>query len=381
MATMQAAPARETRHDQATAPYRRPRIAFIWSYISGYMAACWRAMHARGEVDLLVGALRPTKKNHVSFKDDLMEGFPSILWNDDEFGNQEAVIDRVAAHKPDAVVICGWAYPTMTAMVGHPKLRGAKFIMGMDTPYLGTLRQHMGRYAKRTLFQKLDHVVVTGERCHRLARVLGFPESKITRGVYGIDFSHWSPLLEQRRALPGGWPKSFVYMGRYIPEKAIDVMLAGYTQYRQAHNDPWPLTCMGMGPFDAQISATPGVRNLGFVQPADQPAHLLESGVFILASRFDPWPLVVVESCAAGLPIICTDACGSAIELVRTYYNGRIVPTEDPASLARAMSWMHRNHHLLPEFGRRGREFAAAYSTEAWCDRWTNLVEELMARA
>ena len=55
----------------------------------------------------------------------------------------------------------------------------------------------------------------------------------------------------------------------------------------------------------------------GFVQPADQAAIWAEHGAFALASRYDPWPLVIVEACAAGLPVIHSEACGSAVELVR----------------------------------------------------------------
>ena len=83
------------------------------------------------------------------------------------------------------------------------------------------------------------------------------------------------------------------------------------------------------------ISAEPGVTNMGFVQPSKQPEIFASHGVFILPSRYDPWPLVIVEACASGLPVVHTEACGSAVELVRPYFNGVSVTTDDAASLAR----------------------------------------------
>jgi len=362
----------------------RPRVAFCWAYNSGYMAACFRTMHRRNQIDLLVSTFKPDSVSDHEFTNNLMAGVPSIAFPAAAFSanspDKIAFYDRLAAHKPEIAVICGWAFPTLTELAFDSRFEGIKLVMGMDTPYLGTLRQRLGRFARRRLFDRVDHVFVTGERCWQLARILGFPEDKITRGVYGIDFNQFAPLWDQRAALPGGWPKQFLYIGRYIDFKAIDKMLAAYAEYRAAVKDPWPLICMGHGPLAKMVEAAPGVTNLGYLHPLEQNEHILRSGVSLLASRFDPWPLVVVESCAAGLPIICTEACGSAIELVRNFHNGRIVPTDNVKAFSTAMLWMHRNHDLLPEMGRRGRDFAAAYSAERWTDRWSNVFFELLGR-
>ena len=45
---------------------------------------------------------------------------------------------------------------------------------------------------------------------------------------------------------------------------------------------------------------------------------------------------------AAGLPVIASNACGSAVELVRPYFNGRMVATENPDAMARGMLWLDR---------------------------------------
>jgi len=38
---------------------------------------------------------------------------------------------------------------------------------------------------------------------------------------------------------------------------------------------------------------------------------LENSGCFILPSRYEPWALVIHEAACAGLPIICTNVCGT----------------------------------------------------------------------
>ena len=89
-----------------------------------------------------------------------------------------------------------------------------------------------------------------------------------------------------------------------------------------------------------------------------------------MPSRYEPWGVAIAEAAAAGLPILCTEACGASVELVRPYYNGLIVPTDDAQSLADAMIWCHAHRDRLAEFGERGRSLAAAYSADVWAERW-----------
>jgi glycosyltransferase involved in cell wall biosynthesis len=118
------------------------------------------------------------------------------------------------------------------------------------------------------------------------------------------------------------------------------------------------------------VAGAPGVTDLGFVQPAELPGILLHHGVFVLASRFEPWGVALAEAMASGLPAICTEACGASIDLVRHLHNGLLIPTEDAGALAQAMGWMQAHADQLPEMGRRAREFAVAFASEEWAGRW-----------
>ncbi len=358
------------------------KVLVCWAQISGYMAACWRALAARDGVNLFVlakGGGDP--KEYADFDNSLMRGIPCHLLPVNAPIDPAWLRDFVVAQKPDVVVLNGWFIKPYTEIPFYPELARTKFILGIDNPYLGTLRQRLGRFVMRRFFSRIDRVFVTGERSFRFARLLGFPESRIRRGVYGVDYESFAPLLERRLALSGRWPRKFIYTGRYVPDKAIDVMMDGYTRYRRIVEDPWPLTCCGRGPYASVIRDTPGATNMGFVQPHELPDILVEHGAFVLASRFDPWPLVIVEACAAGLPVVCTEACGSRVELVRDCFNGMGCATENAADFARALAWIHNNHDRLPEFGANARTLAAPYSAQAWCDRWVACLEELCGAA
>ncbi len=357
----------------------RIRVVVCWTNISGYMAACWAAMNERPEIDLHVVAMAPATTTQTAFDDALMGSTPHTFVTPEElFYDAARIANLVRGLKPDIVVVPGWVYPAYNALPFAAGFENIPVAMTMDTPFRDTIRQRIGRFRHWRLFRRVSRIVVPGERGVMLAKVLGFTPDQIVKGVYGVDFNSRGPTYEARRRHPGGWPKQFLYMGRYAEEKCIDILVNGYKAYRKQVKDPWPMVCMGKGDMAPLLKGVPGITDLGFVQPGDQPAILAKSSLFLLASNYDPWPLVIVESCAAGLPIVCTEACGSAVELVRPFFNGRVIPTGDVAAMTEAMVWMHEHHADLPEMGRRSRELASAYTAELWAERWVHMLRSMM---
>ena len=89
----------------------------------------------------------------------------------------------------------------------------------------------------------------------------------------------------------------------------------------------------------------------------------------MLASRKEVWGFVLMEAVAAGLPVVCTRACGASVELVRPGLNGQTCEADDVAGLAAALEWIHTHEAELPEMGNRGVPLAEAFSTDAWVGR------------
>ena len=342
------------------------RIVICWSQISGYMAACWRAFVARCPDVQIVAFKSGQQGTNAAYADEVIRGLPIQLLDADERANQALIESRVIEHHPDVVIVPGWLHEPYMHLLHHPSLSSARFIMGMDTPWKGTWRQRLARLKLSWYLERVDRVVVSGERSWQYARFLRVPESKLRRGVYGIDYEFLSSLYDRRLKLPGGWARSFLYSGRYSDVKGIDVLVEAYMRYRSGVRDPWPLVCCGQGELSYLFSAREGIANRGFLQPWQIADLYTTSGVFVMASRFDPWPLALVEGCAAGMPIVCTESCGSSVELVRNFHNGLAVATDAPGHLAWGMQWMHEHRDDLPQMGDRSRTFAAPYSAEIW---------------
>ena len=214
----------------------------------------------------------------------------------------------------------------------------------------------------------MDFLFVPGERGWQLTRYWRVPEHKVRRGCLAADVAKFNGAMTIRDASPGGWPRSFVFVGRYEQEKGLLDLVEAYQRYRDAVTDPWSLRCCGVGSLKIELANRPGVEDLGFIQPANLPAVLAQQGVFILPSHWEPWGLAILEACASGLPVVCTEACGSSVELVRSLHNGLTCPAEDVDALVRAMRWCHAHHAQLSEMGRRSQELARPYSAQMWAD-------------
>lgn len=365
-----------TPHEQrvAAASISPIRLVVCWHSVSGYMAACWRALAARPEVELHVLAGRA----NPSFKDEVVAGLNVHMIPEADLNKPDVMRALVRERRPDVIVGSGWFLKGVAALPFSEEFQHTPYAMAMDTPRQGSLRQRVGKIVHRKYFQRADRVIVPGERAFQLALDLGFPVSKIVRGLYGVDYAGLSTLVEKRASLPAGWPRKWLFMGRYHQSKGLDVLVPAYRAYRAMVEKPWGLTTLGSGELKAMLKGVEGIEDRGFVQPADQPGVLLEHGAFVLSSRYDPWPLVVVESCAAGLPVVCTEACGSAVELVRTCHNGVTCAPESAEALARAMAWLHERAEMLPEMGRRSAQLASAYSAQMWAERWVRMCQGMM---
>jgi len=351
-------------------------IVFFWTGISSPLAACWRALAAQPGVRLVVYAELPDRADTAYRHETLLAGVEHRVGRAGDAFDRHSFAAEVAALAPDVCFVLGWRSRMCRAAAESPELAAIPKIFAFDMVYAPTLRKFLAPFVLRRYLRRFRAAFVPGERSAAYARHLGFPESAIEKGLVGIDMAAYGQAHRARQALPA-YPRRFLYVGRYVRDKAIDVLVAGYRRYRETVTDPWSLTCCGMGPEASRLENVEGIENLGFVQPPDLPAVYGRHGAFVLASREEVWGFVLMEAVAAGLPVVCTRACGASVELVRSYFNGQTCEADDVAGLAAALEWIHTHEAELPEMGDRGVPLAEAFSTDVWVGR----VMELCRRA
>lgn len=126
----------------------------------------------------------------------------------------------------------------------------------------------------------------------------------------------------------------FLYVGRIMRQKGIDVLLKAYAGI---DGDKSLYIVGGESTSEyQQIIEKNRIKKVFFV-PYVNSCKLKEyymcADCTILPTRGDTWGLVVNESLTYGTPVITTESCVAGCELIKNGINGYIVPTDDVGSL------------------------------------------------
>lgn len=336
------------------------RVMFVWTGVTSYMADCWRALSRLPDVELKV--LIAERKGGYGTAFDDSEVMRGLDWSSCRDLSSRKDLDGWC---PDIVFIVGWREPLCRQAAGWDRWRSVPKICCFDMPWEWKPKKIVARFVLWNYLRSFRAAYVPGGVSARYAKWLGF--DTVYTGLFGID-------VRAIRSVPeaDGGRSGFVYVGRLSPEKRIDVLARAYRIYRE-RGGRWGLDVYGIGREAFRLEDVPGVVLKGFVQPDRIRAAYRSAGALVLPSSWDPWPLVVAESCAAGLPVICTDHCWNACELIRG--NGVVVPVGDARTMAAEMLRMENDGSLR---ARDGGRLVEPYSCEAWSERVCGICREVV---
>jgi glycosyltransferase involved in cell wall biosynthesis len=103
------------------------------------------------------------------------------------------------------------------------------------------------------------------------------------------------------------------------------------------------LTILGDGPekknLQEQIRSLHVSRSIALAGVQENPfPYLRHADLFVLSSRWEGLPNVVLESLACGTPVVAFDCPGSVTEIFDNPHQGTLVPVGDVEALVRAIS-------------------------------------------
>lgn len=188
--------------------------------------------------------------------------------------------------------------------------------------------------------------------------------------------------VQRRRPPPP--PHRILFVAHLRHEKGIDVLLAAFDKVRATTDvelelvgpgDPAILGPQVVADLDRGIAA--GAVHLAGMRPygPDLFQHFVDADLFVLPSRSEGTPRVLVEARAFGCPVVATTAGGIPTS-VTDGVDGVLVPPEDPDALADAIVRVLEDRDLRARLIAAGRARAMATTAEAFAGV---LVEELEA--
>jgi colanic acid/amylovoran biosynthesis glycosyltransferase len=211
------------------------------------------------------------------------------------------------------------------------------------------------------LREKGDVFLAIGETWHRRKlRQIGFDNTKIVSLPIGVDLRQ----IPYRPRTQAGADLDILTVARLEREKGLDVGLQAVKNLISTN----PTTriryrIVGEGSERRNLTAQIGRLGLATIvellgaQPTTEVVRWMNaSHVFMLPSRTEGTPTVLLEAQASGMPVLATDV-GGVVDIVGDGRSGFVVASEDANALTERLQYLLDHPAAWPTMGRQGRDF------------------------
>lgn len=235
----------------------------------------------------------------------------------------------------------------------------------------GRLKQRLQALLKRWLYRRADCVTAVSRGvADDLRRHLRLPPERL-RVVYNPVLT---PDLEELAAAapPHPWLAGadpvILGAGRLVPAKGFDHLLRSFAEL-----GPEPaarLVILGEGPerqalerLSESLGVADRVALAGFA--LNPFCFLSRCAVFVLSSRFEGLPGVLIQAMACGAAVVATDCPAGPAEIVTDGVDGFLVPVDDRRAMVARVARLLEDDSLRSRIGRAARRSARRFSLEA----------------
>lgn len=239
-----------------------------------------------------------------------------------------------------------------------------------------------------------QYVAVSKDIADWIHTAIHVPERKIRQIYNGVDVELFYPAAPRRAAFPGDGPRPdfapenavvFGTIGRMAAVKDQTTLARAFIELIESASgarETARLVMVGDGDLRAEARALleeAGVADLAWLPGASSqiPEFLRSMDVFVLPSLNEGISNTILEAMATGLPVIATEVGGNP-ELL-TSETGRLVPSADPAALARAMKDYLEAPALMKAHGVAGRRRAEqSFSLTVMTEQYLSVYDSVL---
>ncbi len=235
--------------------------------------------------------------------------------------------------------------------------------------------------------QSADALISIGRFTEEGFRALVPSPPPISTIPNGIELEPYATPAPRPASLdPAIRPRQYVlFLGRLKQRKGVDLLLDALAQLPS--DGVIRLVIAGTGEEESAIDAQVArlglrdrVRRVGRVDGSDK-VYLLQNALCtVMPSRvWEAFPLVLLESFAAGRPVLGTSVPG-IVDLVQERKTGLLIPEGSTDALATALRTVFDDPQQADEMGLHARDFAQSYSWDAVARQHLALYESLFSR-
>jgi len=294
------------------------------------------------------------------------------------------LIERIEQYNPDALLVYGWSFKSHLKLLRHFKGK-KKIIFRGDSTLLDeadgfSLKKTARRIFLKWVYRHVDVALYTGEANRQYFLKHGLSAGQLNYAGHAVEnerFFDRDGGYKEKAAL---WRKEL-----QIPEDAILFLFAGKLEikknpfiliqaFKAIENNSIRLLIVGNGLLEQELKREAGndqrILFLDFQNQQSMPVVYRLADVFVLPSKGpgETWGLSVNEAMACAKPVIVSDKCGCAADLVAE--NGFMFSAMNQGELETIIRYFAAHQTEISIMGKKSFSHIASYS-------FTNIAEAI----
>ena len=204
------------------------------------------------------------------------------------------------------------------------------------------------------------------------------------------DATHWkglsnlmvipNPITIERGAVSDYSTKQVIAVGRYTYQKGFDLLISAWRIVTKKHPD-WTLNIYGGGKKE-DFQPLVEKYGLGDALKLNGPVSNIrekyqESSIFVLSSRFEGLPLVLMEAMSTGLPSVSFACPCGPRDIIHDGEDGILCENGNIQQLAAGICRLIEDEQLRKEMGRKAAQNIQRFSLENIMTQWNDMLQEI----
>jgi glycosyltransferase involved in cell wall biosynthesis len=300
-----------------------------------------------------------------------------------------SLISEVAAFQPDKIIVYGWKFNSHLKLLRHFKGKVPLYFRGdstlLDEPVGFSLKKALRKLLLQWVYRHIDFVLSPGTASDAYFLNAGLSANQIIRAPHAVDNARFSGTEtpdkhSSHEESAQNWRKElsipedakvFLFAGKFEPKKDPILLVKAFARLHQQYPNTH-LIMVGNGILEEELTTmtsppqpsagkfnsstilntstslnlpeppSTSITFLPFQNQSIMPVVYRLGDILVLPSKGpgETWGLAINEAMACGRPVIASDKCGAAADMIRNNENGFVFKAGEENDLYNCMEKM-----------------------------------------
>ena len=172
--------------------------------------------------------------------------------------------------------------------------------------------------------------------------------------------------------------KIFLAVGRLTEQKGFDLMLESWKNVESVLEE-WKLVIVGSGEDEEKLKdiiKNNHLKRVHLIENTNNIEYWYErASIYVMSSRYEGFPMVLLEAMAKGLPIISFDCVTGPNELIQNFKTGVLVEDKNILGLARVMIELANDKKKQDEYAEESLKYIKNFHIATIVNQWEILLK------